>query len=1310
MRKFGKILPGAMAVCMALSVVSVPAKADAAATDSSDAVVEETEKVNEAESTEYKLVFNEEFNDSYDSEEFRSKWNVELHEAGWVNEEWQEYVDSEENIEIKDGVLKINPVKKEEEIVTPGGEEQFTNTDFSNGMTGWTSSEASWSPAEFEHSISNGAITYDIQNVGNADWNVQFKRENVSLKAGTTYHVSYNIKSSVERPIVTGVMTSAYSPYKEITPTVGADGTKVEFEFTPSVDDDTAVFYITMGKVTGLDEEIGEHSITISDVSMTTVVKEEKFTNTDFSDGMTGWTSSEASWSKAEFENSISNGAITYNISNVGEADWNVQFKKENVALEAGGKYHVSYNITSTVERPIASGVMTASYSPYKEVTPTVGTETKKVEFDFTPSADDDTAVFYITMGKVTGLDEEIGEHSITISDLSMTKVVDAKPTTKTKTTYTSGRISTQNKETFTYGKFECRAKVPSSMGYLPAFWLMANDESVYGQWPKCGEIDIMEIMGGSTDTLYGTIHYGLPKGSKQGTYNDGTDFSKDFHTYTCEWEPGKITWYVDDKEYYTTSTWYSATEGQGTLTYPAPFDQPFYIILNLAVGNKWAGRPNETTSYDESFEVDYVKVYQKDEEVYAKQEAEAKAPENTFDARQPDEDGNYIINGKFEAEELADEENWVYLTNLGGVSTATIADNELTIDITNEGTVDYSNQLVQALVPLEKGASYEISFDASATGDITTMNVDVKAPDFNYATYMSTYKPELTSKTTTYTIPFKMTAASDANARLEFNMGTFGTGTIKLSNVSIKKTADADPEELNKKTVLANGNYIYNGKFEEGEKHLGYWDITEGADVLVSSLSDGRRCIITNTDEKEITFSQSDLAFPEGKTLAFSFDAKTTHDQTVEAIIGGNKYTFNITGDGNKAEYKVKLPSTTEFTDKTVTIKFTNSISIDNVMLCEDAMIKNGDFSNGLTGFESYFDAAASAEKGIDALSNDGNDALQVTINNTGTQDWNIQMMQRNIKLEQGKKYRLTYDAKSSINREIRVVLQGLEPRGYEVYSEHSTDEDANDGIVALTSEYKHFTEEFEMTAETDEVAQLSICYGAVNGAVITDKHTVTVDNLVLEEITDETEQNPDVPDEPMDPVEISNVEVTKNDVRTGFAATIEIPEGVDKEDVEFKVVAVKDGEETVVSEWTKGENEVEWTPEVCGEYELKFMTRVNGDDETIKEETAEYSYHPALSGVCQMVDPEGRGFLIGLTNYDDLSDKYSCEMLILDCTLLAKGEDAWVYSTGRCGFVDHMMWTTWNPQYGYYWTLFRVYDENGDMIDEICYGFENI
>ena len=848
--------------------------------------------------------------------------------------------------------------------------------------------------------------------------------------------------------------------------------------------------------------------------------------NADFSsgmDGMDGWTETIANWGSdgcnASAKRSVDDGAITYTITNPGNDLWHVQLK-QTVKLAAKKHYTLSYKVKSDVARTIETGVQgdqTNNYISYGAKTQSLqaGKE-ESVSIDVYAEEGYDTATLYFSLGRKTG-DTSIPDASVvTISDISLVETTanmlpanafgdNATAGTKVKKSYTSGRISTQNLKTFTYGRFEVRAKVPNGQGYLPAFWLMANDENVYGQWPRCGEIDCMEVMGQDTNKLYGTIHYGNPHAESQGTYTikDGEkSFSDDFHTFTCDWEPGKITWYVDGIKYHEESNWHSTTEGQGTLTYPAPFDQPFYIILNLAVGGSWVGNPNEKTNFDNNpFVVDYVRVYQKDS-----YDENVTRPEVKFEpTNEPDESGNYIKNSTFaEAEDLTDDTNWKFITALDGAATAEIKDNSMVIKTEKAGTVDYSVQLVQANVPFEKGATYEVSFDAQASEN-RKMNVDVKAPDRGYQSYMKTLVPELTTEMKHFSTQFVMKADSDVNGRLEFNMGNAGSGDIVLKNVVVRKTAEPDPNAKEEKTILANGSCIYNGSFQEGKNHLGYWDITpEGADIKVTGLSDGRRLV---TEGKSVTISQSDLAFKEGTAYALSFDAYAQNGATVVATVGGNTYKVNVEAGNEKKDYVVKIPATAKFTDKTVSLKIEGAISLDNVKMVEDAKIKNGSFNDSLSGYEVYVDSTAKATVVVDSLKE--NNALDVTVDDTGADDWRIQIKQNNVLLEKGKKYKLSYEAKSTIDRKIRVVMQGGAALGWPVYSEHSDDQDANDGIVTLTSEYQKFTEEFIMTEETDAKAFLSICLGNVDGQ-ITDQHRIVIDNISLVEVENPTPENP--------------------------------------------------------------------------------------------------------------------------------------------------------------------------------------------------------
>ena len=845
--------------------------------------------------------------------------------------------------------------------------------------------------------------------------------------------------------------------------------------------------------------------------------------NADFSSGMDDWTETIANWGSNGFDasaqSSVADGAITYTITNPGNDLWHVQLK-QTVKLAAKKHYTLSYKVKSDVARTIETGVQgdeENNYISYGAKTQSLQAEKEEsVSIDVYAEEGYDTATLYFSLGRKTG-DTSIPDASVvTISDISLVETTanmlpanafgdNATAGTKVKKSYTSGRISTQNLKTFTYGRFEVRAKVPNGQGYLPAFWLMANDENVYGQWPRCGEIDCMEVMGQDTNKLYGTIHYGNPHAESQGTYTikDGEkSFSDDFHTFTCDWEPGKITWYVDGIKYHEESNWHSTTEGQGTLTYPAPFDQPFYIILNLAVGGSWVGNPNEKTNFKNNpFVVDYVRVYQKDS-----YDENVTRPEVKFEpTNEPDESGNYIKNSTFaEAEDLTDDTNWKFITALDGAATAEIKDNSMVIKTEKAGTVDYSVQLVQANVPFEKGATYEVSFDAQASEN-RKMNVDVKAPDRGYQSYMKTLVPELTTEMKHFSTQFVMKADSDVNGRLEFNMGNAGSGDIVLKNVVVRKTAEPDPNAKEEKTILANGSCIYNGSFQEGKNHLGYWDITpEGADIKVTGLSDGRRLV---TEGKSVTISQSDLAFKEGTAYALSFDAYAQNGATVVATVGGNTYKVNVEAGNEKKDYVVKIPATAKFTDKTVSLKIEGAISLDNVKMVEDAKIKNGSFNDSLSGYEVYVDSTAKATVVVDSLKE--NNALDVTVDDTGADDWRIQIKQNNVLLEKGKKYKLSYEAKSTIDRKIRVVMQGGEALGWPVYSEHSDDQDANDGIVTLTSEYQKFTEEFIMTEETDAQAFLSICLGNVGGQ-ITDQHRIVIDNISLVEAENPTPENP--------------------------------------------------------------------------------------------------------------------------------------------------------------------------------------------------------
>lgn len=353
---------------------------------------------------------------------------------------------------------------------------------------------------------------------------------------------------------------------------------------------------------------------------------------------------------------------------------------------------------------------------------------------------------------------------------------------------YTSGKVTTQNKQDFMYGKVVVSAKVPEGKGLWPAIWMMPTNESYYGQWPKCGEIDIMEVLCHQTEVAYATIHYGVPHSEQQGTYRleEGT-FADDFHEYSVEWEPGEMRFYVDGNLYHTVNDWFTAEAGQDEKAYPAPFNQTFFVQLNLAVGGTWPGYPDKTTDFENAeFEIDYVRVYQKPE-----YDTNVEKPEKVF--REPLEDGNLIYNGDFaEAEDLSDEDNWSFLLFEGGEGEARIEDNTMIITSEKEGSVDYSVQLVQPALPMYKGKSYRLTFDACAAEE-RDMIVCVSAPTAGWIRYLADTKLTLTEDWQTYTYEFDMTEKDDNNGRLEFNMGNKGSiAEIYIKNVRIEEIESA--------------------------------------------------------------------------------------------------------------------------------------------------------------------------------------------------------------------------------------------------------------------------------------------------------------------------------------------------------------------------------------------------------------------------------------------------------------------------------------------------------------------------------------
>ena len=524
------------------------------------------------------------------------------------------------------------------------------------------------------------------------------------------------------------------------------------------------------------------------------------------------------------------------------------------------------------------------------------------------------------------------------------------KKEVRSEVTYTSGRINTKDKHDYTYGKFEVRAKVPNGKGFLPAFWMMPTDENLYGQWPKCGEIDIMEVVGDETDTVHGTLHFGEPHTSTEGTYElVNGDFSSDFHVYSCEWEPNEIRFYVDGTLYYRENDWFTKREGFGEITYPAPYDQPFYLILNLAVGGEWPGNPKDDAVFaeDARFVIDYVKVYQK----------------------------------------------------------------------------DYYDEHVSSLRNMRINGSIESKM--KIIGDILIPEVE--------------------------------------------------------------------------KSILPDGNYVYNGKFQEGPQRMKYWEVEANEDTKVSvTNSDNIRELkaeVSNANDiSDVLVKQDAIALSKSKDYVLSFSGYADDNVAIKVRIANQTFDCELSTEQSIYAYSFTTGADIDLTELVFLLGQKGSISLDDVRITDDSLLINGDFSNGMVGYELYAETPTDVSYIIDAQNEDK--AISITIKNTGDADWKIQLKQNNIQLIKGKSYRLRFDAKSTVNRKLMYALQ-RDGSSDDVWIPYSGTQ-----IVALNNTYQTFTHEFTMEEESDPNTILSLSMGAVGSIQLTTSHDIVIANIQLEEI----------------------------------------------------------------------------------------------------------------------------------------------------------------------------------------------------------------
>jgi beta-glucanase (GH16 family) len=185
--------------------------------------------------------------------------------------------------------------------------------------------------------------------------------------------------------------------------------------------------------------------------------------------------------------------------------------------------------------------------------------------------------------------------------------VIEARKEAYKGSSYTSARLVSKNKGDWKYGRIEVKAKLPRGKGMWPAIWMLPT-EKTEADWPHNGEIDIMEFVGYMPDSVFGTVHtgaYNHVQGTQKTKGVARKDLSKAFHVYAIEWTPEEIRFFVDKELYSTFKNEHKSYEEW-------PFDAPFHLLLNIAVGGNWGGKYGvDNRIFPQRMEIDYVRVYQ---------------------------------------------------------------------------------------------------------------------------------------------------------------------------------------------------------------------------------------------------------------------------------------------------------------------------------------------------------------------------------------------------------------------------------------------------------------------------------------------------------------------------------------------------------------------------------------------------------------------------------------------------------------------------------------------------------------------------
>jgi len=691
---------------------------------------------------------------------------------------------------------------------------------------------------------------------------------------------------------------------------------------------------------------------------------------------------------------------------------------------------------------------------------------------------------------------------------------------------YTSGRIRSVGTEgigtgmSVRYGRIEASISLPYGAGLWPAFWMMPTYD-VYGTWAASGEIDIMEVRGREPFYSTSAIHYGgmWPHNTYSHSSVDLRTIDPDltinsFVQYAVEWEPGEMRFLINDEVFWTVNDWHALVHGHEEMgvsyMFPAPFDQYFHVLLNLAIGGWFDGgvEPDEDL-FDEArlMRVEYVRVYELTGRPMRDPVPPTIEPEEIpAEAKQMIAPGGQIWDVNFEnvihAAPLPGDagfptrDGWELFSGPfgGAISGYHLTDGMMHVQIAAAGGPVYANQLMQR-VSLVRGRHYRLEFDARAAAP-RLMNARLSQGANPGWTAYTNFNPSLTTDTQSFTHYFTMTGATNLDARLEFNMGA-SAHDIWIGNVSLVEVPYVPEGADVLRTPLPNGNMVWNGTFDQGSDGLIFWG-RAGANFAVNPE---RQLRVTNIPAdaapEDVMLYQTRIPFA-NDTFRLTFDANSTGNVGFR-ILNMNDNTlfynhhFTLTGETMVHEFTLSgiANDSREMQIQFLLGEVENELTFDNVRIerltttdrdftgVSMHLIDNGDFFAGLRSWEHVSTGGGVGSTTV------ANGIATISATTLGTQPWSVMVMNNGSQVHSGFTYAVEFDVSATVDRNIQLVVETP------AFTRRV------DEIITVGEATQ--THRFEFTAAHTEILDLKFLTGAMTGAAVGDVHISNVQFYVV-------------------------------------------------------------------------------------------------------------------------------------------------------------------------------------------------------------------